>query len=195
MKQYIITGVLTLTLIMLIAGLTYVTLETVPIGDIDILSIEDMKLKNTELDTAMIELDTAQLQYENANKNLNSAKQAYESAKQAYNNVSEEKINTIKEATKEEHYYVDWLWIVLGGYADSNNLVLSVIDPRNGSEASAKGTLKVKLVGRYSDMTDFVFEVENDNELKFKLDNMLMEYNGDNKVSATFDVLSMEVLF
>lgn len=195
MKQYIITGALALTLILLIAGLTYVTLQTVSLGSIKALSIEDMKAKDTELKVAMAELEVAKVQYNAANTSLDVAKQAYETAKQAYNNVSEEKINTIKEATKEEHYYIDWLWIVLGGYADNNGLVLTVIDPRNGSEASAKGTIKIKLVGRYSDITDFVFEVENDNDLKFKLDNMVMEYSGDNKVSATFDVLSMEVLF
>lgn len=195
MKQYIITGVLTVTLILFIVGLTYVVLNTVSIGSVKALSIEDMKSKDSELKGAMTELEIAKMQYEAANANLDGAKRDYESAKNAYNNVSEEKINVIKEATKEEHYYIDWLWIVLGGYADSNNLVLSVIDPRQGTEASAKGTVKIKLIGRYSDITDFVFEVENDNELKFKLDNMLMEYSGDNKVSATFDVLSMEVLF
>lgn len=195
MKQYIITGCLTLSLILLITGITYVTIQTVSLGDIKALSIEDMKAKDTELKTATAELDVAKIQFDAANNNLEAAKKSYNAAKNAYNNISEDKINTIKEATKEEHYYIDWLWIVLGGYADSNHLVLSVIDPRQGSEASAKGTVKIKLVGRYSDITDFVFEVENDNDLKFKLDNMLMEYSSDNKVSATFDVLSMEVLF
>lgn len=195
MKQYIITGCLTLSLILLITGITYVTIQTVSLGNIKALSIEDMKAKDTELKTATAELDVAKIQFDAANNNLEAAKKSYNAAKNAYNNISEDKINTIKEATKEEHYYIDWLWIVLGGYADSNHLVLSVIDPRQGSEVSAKGTVKIKLVGRYSDITDFVFEVENDNDLKFKLDNMLMEYSSDNKVSATFDVLSMEVLF
>lgn len=195
MKQYIITGCLALTLILLIVALTFVTLKTVSIGDIKALSIEDMKAKNIELDVAMAELEIAKVQYNAANTSLEMAKKNYESAKNAYNNISEEKINTIKEATKEEHYYIDWLWIVLGEYANNNNLQLSVIDPRTGNESSAKGTVKIRVLGRYSDITDFVFEVENDNDLKFKLDNMIMEYSGDNKVSATFDVLSMEVLF
>lgn len=195
MKQYIITGCLALSVILLIVGLAYVTLKTVSIGDFKALSIEDIKAKDVELKAATAELDVAKIQFDVANNKLEDAKKAYNSAKDAYNNVSEEKINLIKEATKEEHYYIDWLWIVLGEYADSNNLALNVIDPRQGSETSTKGTIKIKLVGRYSDIADFVFEVENDNDLKFKLDNMLMEYSSDNKISATFDVLSMEVLF
>ncbi len=195
MKQYIITGCLALCLILLIVGITYVSLKTVSLGNVKALSIEDMKAKDMELKAATAELEVAKIQFDAANNNLEEAKKSYNTAKDAYNSVSEDKINTIKEATKEEHYYIDWLWIVLGGYADNNNLALTVIDPRQGSEASAKGTIKIKLVGRYSDITDFVFEVENDNDLKFKLDNMVMEYSENNKVSATFDVLSMEVLF
>ncbi len=195
MKQYIITGTLALVLILLIAGLTYVTLKTVDLGKIKTLSITDMKIKDVELETATIELDVAKKQYDIANSNLETAKKAYEKAKNEYSSISEEKLNTIKEATREEHYYIDWLWIVLGGYADSNSLALTIKDPRQGGEASANGTIKINLVGRYSDIANFVFEVESDNDLKFKLDNMLMEYSGDNKVSATFDVLNMEVLF
>ena len=195
MKQYIITGCLALCLILLIVGITYVSLKTVRLGNVKALSIEDMKAKDMELIAATAELEVAKIQFDAANNNLEEAKKSYNTAKDAYNSVSEDKINTIKEATKEEHYYIDWLWIVLGGYADNNNLALTVIYPRQGSEASAKGTIKIKLVGRYSDITDFVFEVENDNDLKFKLDNMVMEYSENNKVSATFDVLSMEVLF
>ena len=195
MKQYIITGCLALCLILLIVGITYVSLKTVRLGNVKALSIEDMKAKDMELKAATAELEVAKIQFDAANNNLEEAKKSYNTAKDAYNSVSEDKINTIKEATKEEHYYIDWLWIVLGGYADNNNLALTVIDPRQGSEASAKGTIKIKLVGRYSDITDFVFEVENDNDLKFKLYNMVMEYSENNKVSATFDVLSMEVLF
>ena len=45
-------------------------------------------------------------------------------------------VETYANDNKEEHYYIDWLWIVLGGYADNNNLALTVIDPRQGSEAS-----------------------------------------------------------
>ena len=40
-------------------------------------------------------------------------------------------------------------------------------------------------------VSDFVFAVENDNELKFKLDNISMEYLSGTSIKATFDVKNM----
>lgn len=55
-------------------------------------------------------------------------------------------------------------------------------------------TIKILLIGSYQDIADFVFEVENDKSLKFKLDNISMQYAGKNYVLAQFDVLDMSVL-
>lgn len=195
MKQYIYIGALALCLLLLIAGTTTLLLKTVNIGDLSILSVKEMKEKRQDLEIAKIDLDSTKLQFDAANLRLETSKKAYITAKDSYNNITDDQIETIKEATKEEHYYIDWLWIVLGEYADQNNLTLHVVDSRTGSEASKQGTVQIQVLGRYSDITNFVFEVENDVELKFKLDNMSMEYSSDNKVSAKFDVLSMEVLF
>jgi len=195
MKQYIIIGVLTLVLILLIVGTTWVTIETIEIGSLSFLSIDAMQDKNLELETETLQLSTLQTVFNTAKTNLENAQQSYKAARDDYNNISQEDIEYIKEATKEDHYYVEWLWIVLGEYALDNNLTLNVIDPRKGSEESNLGTVQIQLQGRYQDVANFVFEVENDAELKFKLDNMSMTYASDNKINATFDVLSMEVLF
>ena len=195
MKQYIILGVLTLVLVLLIVGTTYVALNTISLGDISILSVSDMQKQKEELVIEESNLIIIKSQFDLATNNLVNAQSAYKTSRDRYNEISDEDIETIKEATKEDHYYVEWLWIVLGEYAEDNNLTLKVIDPRKGDEASGEGTVQINVVGRYQDIANFVFEVENDNELRFKLDNMAMTYNSDNKVSATFDVLGMEVLF
>ena len=56
-----------------------------------------------------------------------------------------------------------------------------------------KGTTKLTVTGRYADVADFVFDVENDSSLKFKLDNIKMTYSKDNLIVASFDVLSLSV--
>lgn len=195
MKQYIIAGALALVLILLIVATTWITLDTFSIGDISLLSISDMQAKKQELEVETANLITVTSTFDLSKTNLEDAQDKYKEVRDEYNSISQSDIETIKEATKEDHYYVEWLWIVLGEYAEDNNLELNVIDPRKGTEESAQGTLQIKLLGRYQDIANFVFEVENDAELKFKLDNMVMQYSSNNKVSATFDVLSMEVLF
>lgn len=195
MKQYIIIGVLTLMLILLIVATTWISIETLEIGNISFLSISAMQEKKADLELETANLVIEKAAYDVAKGNLQDAQNSYKTARDEYNSISEQDINYVKEATKEDHYYVEWLWIVLGEYALDNNLSLNVIDPRKGSEDSNQGTLQIKLQGRYQDVANFVFEVENDAELKFKLDNMSMTYASDNKINATFDVLSMEVLF
>lgn len=195
MKQYITIAILTLVLILLISCTTWVTIETIQIGNLSFLSIDAMQNKNIELETETVQLSALQSVFNTAKTNLENAQQSYKEARDEYNSISQEDIEYIKEATKQDHYYVEWLWIVLGEYALDNKLTLNVIDPRKGSEESNQGTVQIQLEGRYQDVANFVFEVENDAELKFKLDNMSMTYASDNKINATFDVLSMEVLF
>ena len=42
-------------------------------------------------------------------------------------------------------------------------------------ENQYSGVLQIQVTGSYLDLSDFIFEVENDDELNFKLDNILME--------------------
>ena len=61
------------------------------------------------------------------------------------------------------------------------------------SDANGDKTFKINISGTYMNVSDFIFEVENDSELKFKLDNISMQPTGDG-VSATFDVKNMIIV-
>lgn len=61
------------------------------------------------------------------------------------------------------------------------------------SSTSNSEALKIQVTGSYIDLSDFIFEVENDEELKFKLDNILMEYVSGNTVKTTFDVKNIVI--
>jgi len=118
----------------------------------------------------------------------------------------------VKEATTDERYFIEYLWIVLGNYATENDLAINIITPGSSSSTitseSGDGNIitkptidtsirndAIKLIvrGRYANVADFVYEVENDKELKFKLDNIKMTYTADNAIEATFNVLSLKV--
>jgi len=162
------------------------------------------------------------------------AKEAFASAKNEYEAISEETIKIVQEATKEQKYLIEFLWVEIGDYAENNNLRLIVLEPNtkstftiktsaskvdivadtsksntssSGSGSSTetsktnkisintdKSTVKILVVGTYQNIADFVFEVENDKDLRFKLDNITMTYAENNFVVATFDVLDMSVL-
>ena len=154
---------------------------------------------------------------------MQNSKNAFDVAKETYENIDESTISIIQEATKEEKYFIEYLWIVLGNYATANEVAINIVTPgatnedSNNSDNSQAGDnvedagmpsgslansttssvgtgIKITIEGRYANVADFVFDVENDKSLRFKLDNIGMTYSGNNKIKATFDILSLAVL-
>ena len=66
--------------------------------------------------------------------------------------------------------------------------------PNTNTVTAINNGIVLVVKGRYANVADFVFDVENDKSLRFKLDNIKMSYSGDNTIQATFDVLSLSVL-
>lgn len=196
MKNYIISGVLlllfigvtTLTVLLLIYGFEYNTIKIRPLLDV----IEYPNI----IDDRKEDLDKALQAYNTQKTNLENQKSNYESVKKQYDNISQSQIDRILEAYKKYNYDLEWLWIVLGNYAAINNLQIVINEPENANNAQdVLGSLGLTVRGRYLDVVDFIFDVENDKELLFKLDNMSMTYDRDNKIIATFDILTMNVIF
>lgn len=153
-----------------------------------------------------------------AKAELQSSKNSFDVAKEEYENIDESTISIVQEATKEEKYFVEYLWIVLGNYATANKVDINILTPgatnvtteddkketeagevkteteSNNTTSALKSGVKITIQGRYANVADFVFDVENDKSLRFKLDNIKMTYAGDNEINATFDVLSLSVL-
>lgn len=182
-------------------------------------SIKDMNSK----------LDTSKTNYETSLKAVETAKSEYTKQKEKYEAITDETISIIKDATADEQYNIDYIWVQIGNYAKANNLVLSLIEPGGSSQTAtdtssntstttgtnsqvtseSKGTdtqsattstttkspsneLSIKVVGNYTDVSDFIFELENDVELRFKLDKIKMEYAGNNQITATFAVKNIK---
>jgi len=153
---------------------------------------------------------------------LQVSKNKFDVAKSEYESIDESTITIVQDATKEVKYFIEYLWIVLGNYATANKVEIDIHTPgstisepvketEDGTETNAYAIdtnstissgvttssntgIKISVKGRYANVADFVFDVENDKSLKFKLDNIKMDYAKDNKVLATFDVLSLAVL-
>lgn len=65
-------------------------------------------------------------------------------------------------------------------------------DSNNNLAANNNETLfKIQVAGSYLDVSDFIFEVENDKELRFKLDNISMDYVSGTTIKASFNVKNL----
>lgn len=248
-------------LVVLIAGILFVTLKGVHLGPINAVSISGIASKKGDVASAKDDLDKAEAQYEVNMQSLEVAKKDFDTQKEAYAMISDETIAAIKEATKEEEYFIEYLWITLGNYATKHNLTLAVIEPggnvsqtttqtetpnadasqvstgtgvtgssngvnsttnaattgsptsgtqqnseqtdqttntanttRNETLTSSSNALTVQVKGSYMNVADFVFEVENDKSLRFKLDNIKMKSAGGTEVVTSFNVKDFTVL-
>lgn len=226
------------------------TLKNVTITDsIKFLSIQGLIDRKDDVLKKEKELVDEQQSYSQTLNKLTDSQKEFDKQKAKYESISDETIEIIKEATTQENYNMEYMWIKLGNYAKVNNLSLIVIEPgadysvleknsknddkkkeedttttttSTGNESGTKATsssatnqpnsnsnteeevddeatvdeeaenndttMKIQLQGSYIDISDFIFEVENDVELKFKLDNILIEYVQGTTIKATFDV-------
>lgn len=230
-------------------------------------------------------LTNAKTNYDASIKAVELSKSDYKKQKDQYDAISDETIAIIKDATTQETYNIEYMWVKLGNYAKANNLTLTLNEPGGTSSAatttnttsgtatgsagasvtntnssssssstgasttsstttntttnnttnnttnstttnnttnsatttnttnsttktnstmaasttsattattSASNELTIKVKGNYIDVSQFIFELENDSELRFKLDNIKMEYAGNNQITATFSVKNLK---
>lgn len=228
MKQYTKLIILSIVLVVLIALVTIFMVTDIDLKIFKSLSIAGIQQKKIDVDGKKAEQLMEVLSNSQAKQDLQTSKNSFDVAKSTYESIDKSTIEIVQEATKEEKYFIEYLWIVLGNYAKTNNVGISIITPDStvqkeetnneevseGNQNTLQGEpglnnegdfsgntlapisdgVKIKVEGRYADVADFVYDVENDKSLRFKLDNIKMTYAGDNQIQAVFDVLSLSVL-
>lgn len=210
---------LSIVLVLLIALITLAMIYEVDFVLFKNLSIAGIQEKKMSVETLMQKQTQEEANNATAKSTLQKSKNSFDVAKQEYENIDESTITIVQEATKEVKYFIEYLWIVLGNYANANGVDIAIITPGstvvqstdsttntnagNTADTNAEASeslspltsgVKISVKGRYANVADFVFDVENDKSLKFKLDNIKMTYSGNNQITATFDVLSLSVL-
>lgn len=235
---------LVLGLVLIVAAAVFVMIKGVNLGPVNAISIAGISEKKLDVENAKADLERTKTSYETTKISLETAKKQFNDEKNEYELISDETIKAVKEATKEEEYMIEYLWITLGNYASAHKLSLSIIEPggkvsqatqtpaadttnvstgtgvegnkdgvttEKGATATADDTatqtptvqntvtsnataLTVQVKGSYIDLADFVFEVENDKSLRFRLDNIKMTSSGGTEVTTTFNVKDFTVL-
>jgi len=179
-------------LIILLLILTYFAL-TRGINFLNIKSINDIKIASDKLDNDFnkaIEISNktypAEMQgLEEAIKELKISKQEYEN-KSSYI-TAEDSLGVVTVKTYKIHY----LWTILGNYrkdrgVESLNLDLKTTGAQNVYD------LDFTLVGNYTNITDFLYDIENDEELNFEIQNFEISSEVESSVSGNTNNNSLE---
>ena len=211
-KELTKTVIIYIFLVLIITMLVLMIVLDFDLGFLKLSSIQTLLGKHDEILTEENKLKTKKTEYENTLKKVDESKSSYDTEKAKYEAISDETINVIKEATTEEYYDIEYMWITLGNYAKSNNLSIIMSEPggnfteasanKDGSQSNEKTTsstsssntmFKIQVTGSYLDVSDFIFEVENDKTLRFKLDNISMDYVSGNTIKASFNVKNLVI--
>ena len=155
------------------------------IGFAKIKSVKDIKSETKKLDANLQNADKlANETYpkkvqtlEDAIKDLKIAKQQYENKKPT--DPTQSAITTLEVKTYKIHY----LWTILGNYRKDDGVRSLNLDLKSTSNKDVYD-LQFTLVGSYVSITDFLYSIEDDEELKFEIKNLKIERT-DEKVAVT----------
>jgi hypothetical protein len=93
----------------------------------------------------------------------------FSTAKEEYENKTKYADNSEALITEETTYKIEFLWTTLGEYATEENIVLT-LEVKAGT-ASGIYDLGFNLSGSYDGIRQFLYSLENDERLNFKIDN------------------------
>lgn len=157
-------------LVILLMVLTYfLVLNDIHISDWKNKNVEDIKDLNLDLNEKIELAKTMNNQeYEQAKEKIKDSIKGLEIAKEEYedetSNISD-KVQLGVVQVKE--YKIERLWIALENYAKDNNieLKLDLLD----TATTGIYDLDITLVGEYIGITDFIYAIEKDDTLGFKI--------------------------
>lgn len=182
-------------LVLIIGLLGFLTYNTVVNGTqllgYSIPSYTQLGENNAKLDTEANNLKTLiNTTYANEVGYVVSAKKKFNEQKQLYDSLAANATDEqLEAAMREEEFLLDYLWILVGNYADDNGVkvLMNVKDDF---------TIEFDATGSYISIINFVYDLADDPELKFVIDNIQLEggSNQDTVTKAKFVVYGVNVV-
>lgn len=188
--------ILMILIIVLLCVLCYFALvKGFEVGKLQISSIqqiekqsENLNAKIEEINTLIdVEYPTKISQLKTASNNLENAKDEY----LRYTNLSTDE--QILDAMQKKSYAIEFLWAKLGLHARSEGTNLTFEIASSSTGTNNVNDIKFTVRGSYIAITNFVYAIENDTDLNFRIENFkLLPYENE-ILQATFTVRNIAV--
>ena len=188
MKDILITVIsILLTVVIIICMVKGLT-----VGSFRILSISNIKQESLNLDNEVDELNNLKnVTYKKKIDDLQTATKDLTTAKQKYLDLaSVSSDEEIQEAIVEQTYAMEFLWNKVGSYATKEGVTLKWDVSSTG--VNNKYTLNFTTTGSYVGVISYIYALENDSDLAFRIENFKMTASGEN-VTATFTVNNVAI--
>lgn len=194
------------TLILIIGAIILILtilagIRGINLGKASVYSIKQIKESSLYLDTKVEEANTETNQNyaqaisltDESIKKLKNAKEEYETK------VAPLKGNNGIGITQIEKYKIEYIWNKLGNYAKDEGI--KIILDFEETTISDTYNIKFSLSGSYVGITNFIYHIENDDELNYKVTNFKIEPSSssqtstDGKTTTTVDTNKLNATF
>ena len=173
MKKILISVLILLLLIVtciaIFKGITFAKIK----------SIHDVKFESEKLDLNIEGAEAlANKQYPSKVQGLDDAVKQLKLAKQEYESKNPYGSDVDIGALQVKTYKIHYLWTILGNYRKDEGVRSLNLDLKETSNKDVYD-LQFTLVGDYMSITDFLYDIENDEELKFETKNFTITKTDD----------------
>lgn len=182
--------------ILILVLVFFLVRDGLSIGNIRILGIKGIQALNGQVDLKIAEAtELTQVKFNSENKNLNDALEEVATEREKYERVlAQSSEEDIQEALTKEKYEIEKLWISIGNYADEHNVKVNLQITNSSSGISEVKDLRFTVNGSYVGITDFIYDLEDDPELEFKIENFNMVPDVEkSNLKSTFVVKDVNV--
>lgn len=188
--------ILLVVIIVLLLALGYVTLTNgLQFGDFQILSMREIEDESKNLKAKIEEANMLiDVDFPNRINDLHSASNKLENTKSEYlkyTNLSSDE--EILAARTEKSYAIEFLWAKLGTHARQEGINLKFEITGSNTGANNVNDLKFTVDGSYIAITNFIYSIENNSELDFRIQNFKLLPYQQEILQGTFNVPNISI--
>lgn len=183
--------VLFILILILVTVLTGIAISNgIEMKNIDIWGVKQIINKDEEIDSSNAQLsDLVGTKYPSAVKTLESSAETMQKTKSEYENKAL-LLSDKDRHMQTEQYEIEFLWTKIGNYAKDNDVDIKI--EVTASQISGRYDLNFTVTGDYPDVTQFIYDIENDSKLGFKVEKFKM-ISDTNGVKATFSCTEIKI--
>ncbi len=188
--------VLIIVIILLLVALGYtMSFKGLEIGNFEIWSVKELSESSKNIDSKIEEINSLiDVQYPKKINDLKSASNSLRSAREEYLNYTNlSSDEQILKAMQEESYSIEFLWTKIGNHATSEGVNLKFEIASSSTGGNNVNDINFTVEGTYIGITNFIYAIENDQELNFRIQNFKLLPNDGNVLKGTFVVRNIAI--
>lgn len=183
-------------LVALIALLVLIGYQGVEVAGLKLgYPVKEILDKNNELDNDILTLKgRIDREYTLAKTNLDSSFSKLQAEKQRYERtISYTTEEDLEKANTQEEYKLDYLWTKIGLYATQNGIIMKADVSHGSSGVANQYNISFTTIGEYLSISEFIYAIEKDDTLGFRIEEFSVVPHSDNNLQATFIIKNIAI--